>query len=144
MFVIAFIFSGCGDSSDESSPLDQYSDYFSTDPKTYDYYEIADGEILHTDINTDYVNVARVYDFYNSRHMTEYKRFVENYHISNEALNIDRYEDVYIENYLDLETDNGYSTIHIYGYGLYEIKTNYCIVNTDVDNCNTYIYTNKI
>lgn len=138
--VALLLFSGCGSDSEDSP----YSGYFSTASKTYDYYEIANGTILHTDINTDYINVVRVYDFKNSRHVTEHYEFIDNYHIVNQALNIDRYEDVYIENYLDLETDNGYSSTYIDGYGLYEVKTNYCIINSSVDGCEVYIYTNKI
>ena len=34
--------------------------YFSLEPVTYDYYEIANDTILHTSINTDMINVSRL------------------------------------------------------------------------------------
>ena len=135
---------GCG-SSNETSPLEPYKEYISHDAVTYDYYEIANGSILHTEINTDVVNVTRVYNYLQgNEHLVEHTEFVDNYNIVNTPLSIDEVADVYKESYLNTITDSSYTRTYKKSYGLYEIKTNYCIINSNVSGCETYIYTNKI
>lgn len=140
--LISYMLTGCG----EESSTSQYDDfnYYSSDPVAYDYYEIANGVILHTSINTDIYNVSRLIPVYSNEHMTEHIELIEDHHIINEVLDVDEYSNVYIENYLNLETNKSYQKMHKENFGVYEIKINYCLINVNESNCETYLYVRKI
>lgn len=148
LLLTALLFVGCGSEDTQSSAITDIikstEPYFSLDSVTYDYYEIANDTILHTSINTDIVNVSRLvvvnedYQF-----ITEHKEFIDDYTISNKALDINETANIYKENILNTLSNKSFHKIYKYGYGLYEIKTNYCIINTDVAECNTYVYAIK-
>ena len=144
LIIIGLIFLGCGEEDESSTQFDEVARYFSNDAIVYDSYEIADETILHTSINTDLVNVAWLFTYDGNEHMAEHKEFIDNYHIINTPLAIDEYAKVYKENYFNLETNKAFQKVYNYDYGLYEIKTNYCLINVDVIDCETYIYVRKI
>lgn len=132
---------GCGESDTNDDP---YSAYFSRDAIAYDYYEIADGTILHTALNEDVYNVNRLYPIFDNNQITEHAELIDGYLLENIALNINETIDVYKQNYLNLFTNKSHQSIYQKGYGLREIKTNYCNINTNVSGCETYVYVRKL
>lgn len=136
---LAFIF-GCGQENAQNSEL---SRYYSRDPLIYDYYEIANGTIVYTGINVDYYNISRLYPLYGNDDVSENNFFQNDYNMTNVPLNIDEKFDAYKTNILNLRTNSSISKLYKKDYGLIEIKTNYCVLNPNLQKCETYVYTRK-
>ncbi|MEA2091156.1 MAG: hypothetical protein U9O83_02180 [Campylobacterota bacterium] len=149
LIITAILLVGCDtqNKTDEETiaMINSTEAYFSLEPSTYDYYEIANDTILHTSINTDMVNITRLTVINEDRqYITEHKEFIDDYNILNKALDINETADVYRENILNTFTNKSIQKVYKYGYGIYEVKTNYCIINSDIQGCNTYVYAIKM
>jgi len=148
--LILVIFTGCGvsvtDNSDDSylQYLRNLDDYvmpnITSTNKIYDYYEIAQDEILYSAINIDYVNVMGFFNESELGYNSSHYEIDENHNIYNEALGIDEIKDCMIFYEYDALSKIAVKTTYVKQYGLYEVTKNICTVNYDVKGCESYLY----
>ena len=140
-------FTGCSteDSNDQNDLYTQQANEYilpnATNPDVkYDYYEIQGDDILHTQINMDILNVVRYFNIDLPSYANTMYYVDENYHEINTALNIDQTINAMIYDSYEPIGDITTKTIYKSGYGIYLMYKNYCIHNTEVDNCKAYMY----
>ncbi len=134
------IFLGCG-SEDSTTSFTQNNPYAYYGPVTFDYYEIANDTILNTAINTDYSNVVYIINTTNTSSLAGLVRFVSDYNITNAALDINiTMIDVLLENKASIDTTRTSQYTSIKDYGSFELKFNFCIVESSTLGCETYVY----
>jgi len=148
LFIVLFV--GCSDNNDYNndqlvkwnSHMQQYvmPNILNANRK-YDYYEIANGQIVYTNINMDYINVINYINYNtNPQYNSSIYDINNTYHIVNEALNIDRVEDCMIFYTYDTSTKINQKSVYIKDFGLYEASQNFCTVNSNESNCTSYLY----
>jgi len=138
--IITILFIGCG--SESKREVTQWGG----DPyavKVIDYYEISNDVILHTSINDEYYNYSMlVRGYMNSEidSISSNSHFIEDYNLTNVGLGKD--ETFYAWNFYHYNTftNKSLTTVTKEYFGLYEVITNYCLINHNDANCSTYIY----
>ncbi len=137
LIFISIAFIGCGEDANQSTSI-----WGTTTVKYADYYEIANGNIIHTKLNEESTNVGMFLRGYNTSEgtITKYEEFIVDYNMVNEPLDIN--ETFYAWKTSLLNTFTNKSMVHLLkeNFGIREIVANYCIVNANVENCQTYIY----
>lgn len=147
--LLASMFIGCGGSSTNSEdPYLQYLDNINSyvmanitnTDKSYDYYEIADNEVLYSAINIDYANVLNYLNESDLSYDNKIYEIDKNHTIYNEALDINETKDCMIFYGYDSLTHITTKITYVKDYGLYEVTKNLCVVNSDIENCSSYLY----
>ena len=142
--LMSIIFIGCSDEqTDTNSPTQWGGDGTA---KYYDYYEIANNTIVHTSINDDPYNYSMLINGYlnsDTNYITMNNQFIDDYNLTNIALDKNETFNAWKTSYFNTFTNKSMTTTHKEYFGLYELSTNYCVINSDVENCKTYIYIRK-
>jgi hypothetical protein len=134
--VVTVIFIGCGNGSTTLDDNDFKTLY-------YDYYEIADDKIVYTKINEDPINVVYLENSYISsgtNYLVMHEEYFENYNLVNTALDKNDTLSGWKVDYLNTFTNKTLSSFIKDNYGLYQLTTNFCTINSAIPNCKTVIY----
>jgi len=146
--VVIIFFIGCGnDNKFMPNEYDKFIKYLNEyvvvnilKEKKFDYYEIQNGEIVATIINMDLINVVNYFSLDDPSYNNSIYEIDKNFHLQNNALDIDKTIDAMITYEYNSLTKVTQRTVYIKDFGLYELKKNICVINSDKDNCFTYIY----
>lgn len=138
--LLAFTFIACQNNQNEIKPQSQWGEY--QGEIFYDYYEIADDEIVHTSINDTYnaLNFQASYINNSAEYMTFNSLIIDEYNLQNKALDKNETFMAQKNSRFNTFTNKSLTTISKANYGTYEMSANYCVINSDIDNCKTYIY----
>lgn len=148
ILLIAFLFfTGCGSSFKSDNPLSSYvnsideyvSPNISNFQKRYDYYEIANGNIVYEDLDTDYVNALQYIQDSDLGYKNGHYEIDNNYHIYIEPLGIDEYKDAMITYEYDALSKVHTKTVYVRYYGIYFVTKDICIVSNE-NNCTSYLF----
>jgi hypothetical protein len=133
LFII-FSFIACTSSDDSSYDYNQ-SEY-------YDYYEIANNQIVYTSINDGIGNYSGIINGFSNTNdaLTINTLQIDNYNLINTALDINETFNASKFIQYNATTNRHLSITYKENFGKYELSTDYCLINYDIDNCKTYIY----
>jgi gamma-glutamylcyclotransferase (GGCT)/AIG2-like uncharacterized protein YtfP len=149
MFIATIFIIGCSESTTNSEDpnlifIERLNSYvmpnITNTSKEYDYYEIADSEILYSAINIDYANVLTYLNESDLSYNSTIYEIDTNHNIYNEALDINETKDCMIFYQYDPLTNVTAKATYVKDYGLYEVRKDICVVNSDIDNCSSYLY----
>ena len=141
ILLFTIIFTGCGNETNNKYPTSQWGG--DATQKYYDYYEIADGTIVHTSINDEIYNYSALVQGYlgnNGNNISTHTQIINDYNLTNAVLNKNETFNAFKTDYFNTFTNKSMTTINKEYFGLYELTTNYCVINSDLKNCKTYIY----
>lgn len=134
--VVTVLLGGCGSESNSQ---------FDNDFKTlyYDYYEIANDKIVYTKINENPINVVYLENSYLSsgtNYLVMHEEYFENFNLVNTTLDKNETITGWKVDYLNTFTNKTLSSFIKDNYGLYQLTTNFCTINSTIENCKTVIY----
>jgi hypothetical protein len=142
LFVVV-LFSGCETETEKKSLFDNRWNNQLDKTRYIDCYEIADDKIVYTSINYDVYNyvlfINGYFDTY-SNAITENHQFIDDYNLTNIALDKNETFNAYKITHFNTFTNKSFVTLKKENFGTYEVNTNYCIINAELKNCKTYFY----
>jgi len=149
LFTIGIFFIACG--SENSTKYNQTTS-FSENLQNYvvpnmyyinskfDYYEIKNNQIVATILNMEIVNVSNYFSLTYPNNENTIYNINKNYHIENNQLDINKTVDAMVFYNYDAFTKIRQTNVYIKDFGLYEIRKNMCTINTNENNCSSYLY----
>ncbi len=142
IFILFIIvnFVACTSSENSNYTQDKFTNY--NNIEYFDYYEISNNEIIYTSINDSLQNYASIISGFSNTNdaLTIHTIEIDDYNLTNVALDINETFNTRKLLQYNATTNNHMSITYKENYGRYELYLDYCLINSDIDNCKTYIY----